>query len=82
MTLEEYQQRWEEQNGLCKICGRPETHVRLGKLTMLRVDHSHKTGKTRDLLCNSCNAAIGYMQDDTNRLQVAIEYLKSHEGKE
>lgn len=77
ISFEEYQKMWENQNGLCAICGKPESHIRLGKLTMLRVDHNHKTGEIRALLCNSCNAGLGFFQDSSELLDVASEYLSS-----
>lgn len=79
LSLEQYQEQWRKQNGVCAICKQPESHVRLGKLTMLRVDHSHVTGKNRALLCNSCNAGLGYFLDSPELLTTAAKYLKLFE---
>lgn len=42
------------------------------------VDHDHKTGKVRGLLCNTCNLALGSMQDDIGKLQGLIDYLREN----
>jgi hypothetical protein len=42
----------------------------------LHVDHDHKTGLIRGLLCTQCNPGIGYFQDSIERLQLAIKYLE------
>ena len=59
----------------CQICGRCDGDDNGAKLA---VDHCHKTGKIRGLLCNRCNRGIGFLQDDVNLLQQAIEYLRTH----
>ena len=38
-TVEEYRQRWEEQDGKCAICGQSETSVLKGKVRALAADH-------------------------------------------
>ena len=81
ISLEIYKKMFDAQGGVCAICSRPEHHVRLGKLTQLRVDHDHVTGKIRGLLCNSCNAALGYTEDKISTLLAAAHYLEVHEGK-
>ena len=58
-----------EQNNLCLICNKSEKDRRLS------VDHCHKTGNIRGLLCRTCNLAIGYFNDDTTLLKNAIQYL-------
>jgi hypothetical protein len=51
------------QNGLCAMCGKPEVHLgRSGKVRPLVIDHDHVTGKVRDLLCDTCNRALGFYE--------------------
>lgn len=60
------------QNGLCGICGR------LPGKKGLNVDHDHKTGKLRELLCGKCNIALGCFDDSAAIVQAAVNYLKKH----
>lgn len=83
ITIEDYNQMFEQQKGLCLICNKPETirnkrAGKVGEIKNLVVDHCHKTGKIRGLLCMNCNQGIGKLQDDINLLQKAIEYLKKY----
>lgn len=59
----------------CAIC---ETHLKdLGKGPNLgHVDHCHKTGVVRGILCSNCNRAIGLLGDDPWILKNAALYLK------
>jgi len=75
ITKDDYRLMFEQQKGLCAICGKSE---RKSKRTMLSVDHCHKTGKVRGLLCSTCNIALGAAQDDITLLQNAIEYLRKN----
>lgn len=62
----------EKQDNKCKIC-----NTLFPSLKHAKLDHDHKTGKIRGILCNTCNRAIGLLKDDLNVLKSAIEYLES-----
>ena len=82
ITLEDYDRMFAKQKGVCEICGSPQekrSSGRGGVVTNLAVDHCHKSGKVRGLLCGKCNSFIGFAEDSKQRLEKAIEYLKFHE---
>lgn len=67
--LYQYQCILEEQNGLCFLCGQKD-------FRNLAVDHCHRTGKVRRLLCSNCNMALGKFNEDPNLLRKAAEYIE------
>ena len=67
-----HSQMLEEQNGVCAICKLPPTGKTLG------VDHNHKTGKVRGLLCLNCNFLLGFAKETIENLKAAIRYLENH----
>lgn len=80
LTLEQYDQMFEQQGGVCAICSERERRKRKNKTLRLCVDHNHQTNKIRGLLCSHCNTVIGKLRVDTKgiiNLQNAIEYIKS-----
>jgi hypothetical protein len=80
LTVEHYNKMMVLQNYCCAICGKEETarHNRSNKIQKLAVDHCHKNGKIRGLLCQDCNRGVGLFQDDPTRLRNAIQYLAKH----
>ena len=74
ITLEEYQQKLENQQHSCAICGKHESEF----ARKLAVDHCHITGKIRDLLCPKCNLAFGYVNEDILILENMISYAHKH----
>jgi len=77
ITIEDYERMFEEQKGACAICGSVE--VRRNGRTNFCVDHCHKTGKVRGLLCNECNVGLGRLGDDAESLRRALAYLERFE---
>lgn len=74
-TFEQYQKLFENQNGVCAICGQPETRKFRGKITRLHIDHCHTTKKVRGLLCSACNVGLGLFKHNSILLERAAEYL-------
>jgi len=73
LSLDEFNDIFEKQNGCCAICGIHQSQLK----KTLCVDHDHKTGQIRGLLCNKCNRGIGMFNDDVILLETAIKYLKT-----
>lgn len=67
LTKDAYHKLLSKQKGLCAVCC---------CAVELFIDHCHKTGKVRGLICNKCNTAIGFFQDSALILKRAIAYLK------
>lgn len=71
IDLNRYNEMFAEQEGKCKSCGTHQKDLRLG----LSVDHCHKTGKVRGLLCGNCNTALGLLKDDPVLIEKLLTYL-------
>lgn len=70
ITIADYDALFEEQNGVCAICGGTNN------TKALAIDHDHETGYIRGLLCDCCNLGIGHFRDNIELLRNAIRYLK------
>lgn len=73
ITIEEYDKLYDKQQGKCSICSTSESKTKNSKF--LFVDHDHRTGRIRSLLCHKCNSALGGFNDDIDLLVLAIFYL-------
>ena len=71
ITLDDYNSMLEAQGGRCAICHQEKSET-------LAVDHDHKTGKVRGLLCGHCNNVIGFAEDKIELLESAIKYLTNN----
>lgn len=72
LSLIEYKAMFESQTGRCAICKSAPT------LKRLSVDHDHKTGAVRGLLCTNCNLGLGNFKDDQEILKAASDYLSGY----
>jgi len=71
----EYHKMLAAQGGKCSIC---RCTLNSSRYTKFSVDHDHRTGVVRGLLCSPCNVALGMMKDSPRRLEAAAEYLRRH----
>lgn len=70
VDLAAYEKMFVNQNSKCAICRKEQERA-------FDVDHDHKTGCVRGLLCTNCNRMIGHSHDDPQRLIAAAEYLRA-----
>ena len=74
ITLKEYNEMFEHQEGKCFICNIHQSEFK----KLLSVDHNHETGKVRGLLCDGCNSILGRANDNITILENAIKYIKKY----
>jgi len=71
ITLAEYNVIKQVQNDLCAVCQKPYAAT-------LHVDHDHKTGRIRGLLCKNCNIMLGAATDVPSTLRRGADYLEKY----
>lgn len=69
-TVEAYDAVLSVQGGVCALCRRPPAKK------LLAVDHDHRTGRIRGLLCVQCNTGLGKLGDTVEALERALAYLQ------
>ena len=72
LSYKDWEGLWYSQDGRCAICDKF-----IDDLKDICIDHNHKTGEIRGLLCKECNLGIGCFLDDPELTKLATEYLKS-----
>lgn len=85
ITWEFYENLFKSQSGKCanSRCGKVFTlDAAQDHRRTCQIDHDHRTGKIRGLLCKGCNATLGHIADDMDRLRGLIEYLYKHDSFE
>jgi len=77
LSLQQYNEMLSDQNNACAICLQKETLIPKGCTLpqSLSIDHDHKNGKVRGLLCYACNLAIGLLKDSPDIAKRASTYL-------
>jgi len=73
LNVENYNELFIKQCGRCAICGKHQAELKQA----LSIDHCHKTGKIRGLLCAKCNLGISNLGEDIENLRCAILYLNN-----
>jgi Recombination endonuclease VII len=79
MTAEEFKARYDAQHGRCLIGGHKMDPIGIkhsGNTPCL--DHSHRTGRDRGILCSNHNAALGFFRDSIEDMKAAIKYLSMY----
>jgi hypothetical protein len=76
LTQADYAQMLEAQGGSCFICRATNPRTLHGHFV---VDHNHKTGEVRRLLCNNCNLALGHLGDSVGHAIAMARYLQAFE---
>lgn len=77
ISLNFYEELKIQQDNKCAICLINVDEI-TGKRKLLMVDHDHKTGKVRGLLCDMCNKALGHLKEDINIAESLVKYLVRH----
>ena len=75
ITIEQYDEMFQEQQGRCAICNRHQIEF----TKRFAVDHDHALGYNRALLCSNCNVGLGLFKDNKETLENAIAYLERFE---
>lgn len=75
INLDTYEDMYVKSGGKCYICNSVDPGQQRKHFC---VDHDHKDGSIRGLLCYSCNSGLGFLKDDTDLLNKAINYLEKH----
>ena len=72
LSMDDLAKMYDKTDGRCYICGTKEEAD--GKY--LAIDHCHKSGNVRGLLCMPCNTGLGNFKDNVQTLRNAIKYLE------
>lgn len=74
ITPEQFDALWRKQRRRCAICRAKVTDK---NKRAFDVDHNHKTGKVRGILCSRCNRGLGAFLDSPRLLNKAVQYLNA-----
>ena len=72
LTAEQFDRMVASQQNRCAICRKEFI------LTIPAVDHDHKTGKVRGLLCSKCNLALGHLEENIQTVESLRSYILNH----
>lgn len=75
LSAEQFTDMFQRQGNACALCKSSTTAHHWA------VDHNHKTGAVRAILCHNCNVGIGHLQDNPELLRSAANYIERHDTK-
>lgn len=75
ITLKQKEEMILNQDNKCLIC---EIDLRQLNTKKVHVDHDHKTNKIRGILCHYCNTALGFLEEDLEKVYKLAEYVKKY----
>jgi len=75
VTPEWFDAKLAEQGGGCAICGALENNAKNRKM---HVDHNHKTGENRGILCHRCNTALERVDSVPEWIPKVVQYLQKY----
>lgn len=76
LTIECFEKLLAAQDSKCKLCRKERAPTE----REWQVDHCHKTGMVRGILCYNCNVGLGHFHDDPELMRAAIKYLGDSRG--
>jgi uncharacterized protein YlaI len=76
ISLEQYQELFDKQEGRCPVCMRHQDELKV----RLAVDHNHKTKEIRGLMCQTCNHRVVGRHTDSSLLRRVADYLERTTG--
>lgn len=76
ITPDQYKELLSQQEGKCAICEKEAADLDV----KLAVDHDHKSGEIRGLLCRYCNHRVVGRHRDGDLLRKMADYVERHTG--
>lgn len=73
LSLQQFKDMLEDQGNKCGVCG---IDLSNGGMNHPCVDHDHKTGMVRGILCRRCNSGIGSLKDEPKLLNRAVKWIR------
>jgi len=78
LTVKKYNKMLKKQKGFCPICLKKINGNNKNGRRKANVDHNHKTGKVRELICINCNLVIGLLKENIKVSKNITKYLEKH----
>jgi Recombination endonuclease VII len=75
LTEDQIEEQFRLQEGKCKICIKPLTLYVYNNSDGAKIDHNHRTGKFRGLLCHNCNTTVGYIETHLDYIDIILNYI-------